>query len=282
MISSISGIELAHNREKMLVNRISARLVALDLHSFEDYYEIVSCGEQHAERQALIDSVATHFTSFFRDEAQFAHVRAEMVRLFSEGQHRVRIWSTACSSGEEPYSLAIVALEAAAQAGVSGVDLRILATDVSQRVLRDAYLGWYPVSSLKKLTALQRTYFEATPSQCPVTGESMFRVNKQLRDSVIFRQINLVDQPLQVPSEIDIIFCRNVLLYFNVDTQKKILTEVTSKLKDNGLIYVGASEQVRSYLPHLDSVRACVFRKPIGSSSRLLVKRAAETMAESV
>ena len=268
LIAAIAGIELAENRERMLVNRISARLVALNLKSFDEYYELLSCDNQQAERQVLIDSVTTHFTSFFRDEGQFEHVRTELVKLFAGGQRKIRIWSTACSSGEEPYSLAIAALEAAVEAGVATHDIRILATDISRRVLKEAYEGWYPVSTLKKLTTSQRTYFEPTSRVCEITGEQMVRVSKQLRDMVIFRRVNLIEHPLQVPSEIDIIFCRNVLLYFNIETQRIILSQVTEKLKERGLIYVGASEQIRAYLPQMECVRACVFRVP--ESSRLL------------
>ncbi len=263
LISSIAGIELAFNREKMFVNRISSRLSALNIKTFEEYYGVVSCDNQRAERQALIDSVTTHFTSFFRDESQFTHVRSELVKLFNSGQRRIRLWSAACSSGEEPYSLAIVALEAAVQAGVENPDIRVLATDISYRVLKDAYSGWFPVASLKKLSAAHRTFFETTSTQCEVTGEPLVRVSKQLRDIVIFRKVNLCKQPLEVPSGIDIIFCRNVLLYFNVEKQKQILCKVADKLNPGGFVYVGASEQVRAYLPHLKSVRACVFRKPI-------------------
>ncbi len=267
LISSIAGIELALNREKMLVNRISSRLTALNIKTFEEYYDFVTCDSQRVERQALIDSVTTHFTSFFRDESQFTHVRSELVKLLASGQRRIRLWSAACSSGEEPYSLAIVALEAAIQAGVENPDIRILATDISHRVLKEAYNGWFPVASLKKLSAAHRTFFETTPTQCEVTGEPLVRVSKQLRDLVIFRKVNLCEQPLQVPSGIDIIFCRNVLLYFNVEKQKEILCKVADKLKPGGFVYVGASEQVRAYLPQLTSVRACVFRKPVDNCS---------------
>lgn len=259
LISDLAGIELAENRMKMLVNRISTRLNALKIGSFEEYYEYVSSDTQGNERQALIEAVTTHYTSFFRDKGQFEHVREELRRTFENGNNKVRIWSSACSSGEEPYSLAIVALEAASLAGVHSPDIRILATDISNQVLRQAYEGWFPISSLRKLTIPQRGYFE--PQQSEINGDAMLRVNKQLRDIVIFRNVNLCDDPLHVPGEIDIIFCRNVLLYFNSKMQQKIIRSVADRLKIGGLLYVGASEQVRSFLHGMKTERESVFRK---------------------
>lgn len=261
LISDLAGIELAKNREKMLVNRISTRLSALNIDSFEEYYEFVSADTEGTERQALIEAITTHYTSFFRDAGQFAHVREELTRSLKERSSKVRIWSAACSSGEEPYSLAIVALEAASLAGVVSPDIRILATDISNQVLRQAYEGWFPVSSLQKLSIPQRSYFEHTSRICESTGETMLRVNKQLRDLVIYRNVNLCEHPLQVPGEIDIIFCRNVLLYFNIKMQQKIIESVAGKLKKGGLLYVGASEQVRGFLRGMETERECVFRK---------------------
>lgn len=259
MISDLAGIELAQNRKKMLVNRISTRLQALNIGSFEEYYDYVSKDTEGSERQALIEAVTTHYTSFFRDTGQFAHVREELKQLFENSCTKVRIWSAACSSGEEPYSLAMIALEAAAVAGVGKPDVRILATDISNQVLRQAYDGWFPISALQKLTISQRAYFE--PQQFKCNGEEMFRVNKQLRDLVIFRQVNLCDHPLLVPGEIDIIFCRNVLLYFNVKMQQQIARSVADRLRVGGLLYVGASEQVRSYLHGMKTERESVFRR---------------------
>lgn len=261
LISDLAGIELASNREMMLVNRISSRLIALKIDSFEDYYDHVSSDLGVYERQALIEVVTTHYTSFFRDAGQFAHAREELARLFQNRQRKVRIWSAACSSGEEAYSLAIVASEAAASAGVRFPDIRILATDISNQILKEAHAGWFPQTSLQKLTVLQRTYFEPTPKPCEVSGLPMLRVNSQIREMMIFRKVNLCEQPLRVPADIDIIFCRNVLLYFNPQMQRRILASVTNKLKSGGLLYVGASEQIRGFLPEMASERACVFRK---------------------
>ncbi len=271
LIAELAGIELAQNRQKMLVNRISTRLHALKIGTFEEYYDYVSSEAAGAERQTLIEAITTHYTSFFRDAAQFAHVREELTRAFKQGQSKVRIWSSACSSGEEPYSLAIVALEAASLAGMTAPDIRILATDISNQVLRQAYDGWFPMSSLRKLTIPQRSYFEHASKRCEVTGESMLRVSKQLRDLVIFRNVNLLEDPLQVPGEIDIIFCRNVLLYFNTKLQQKIIESVAGKLKTGGLLYVGASEQVRSFLQGMETERECVFRKTADTTTTFVL-----------
>ena len=262
LIASLAGIELAENRELMLVNRISARLHELQLKSFEEYYRFVTSANAEAERANLIDSITTHFTSFFRDAGQFNHLRTELVRAFAEGNRKIRLWSAACSSGEEPYSMAIVALEAAAEVGIHDPHIRILASDVSNRILQVAHDGWFAESATKKLTAEQQSYFDSERVTCPTTGNSLVRANRKLRELMIFRNINLCDQPLRVPEEIDVIFCRNVLLYFNVATQKKILNAVTAKMKKGGLLYVGASEQVRPHLPGLEYERVSVFRKP--------------------
>ncbi len=259
LISDLAGIELAQNRKKMLVNRISNRLNALKIGSLEEYYDFVASDAAGSERQALIEAVTTHYTSFFRDQGQFLHVREELRKSFEKGRNKVRIWSAACSSGEEPYSLAIVTLEAASLAGVRKPDIRILATDISNQVLQHAHEGWFPISSLQKVSNPQRGYFET--QQRDIHGEAMVRVSKQLRDLVIFRNVNLCECPLMIPGEIDIIFCRNVLLYFKTCRQQKIVRCVADRLKVGGLLYVGASEQVRGFLGGMEFERESVFRK---------------------
>lgn len=239
----------------MLENRIASRVRQLGLGSYEAYLKKVMAST--SELRLLIDSVTTNFTSFFRDSQQFEHLQKELEARLEPRPKRIRIWSAACSSGEEPYSLAMTAAMAQRESGVTVSPIRILATDISDSVLHKASSGCYSAEKVASIPSRFRDFFE------PLPGEELarFQAKQMLREPLIFRRINLCDSTWDIPDGIDFVFIRNVLLYFDRDTQQAILRRCVQKMKPGGLLYVGACENVRSLVVGVDPVMPSVFRK---------------------
>lgn len=259
LIADKSGIQLSENRNRMLQNRISSRVKQLGLESFQEYFNVVVDDCSGSELRTLIDSVTTNYTSFFRDARQFDILRDSLIALIGEGRRKIRIWSTACSSGEEPYSIAITVREAMDQCEVQNIDVRILATDISMSMLQKTSDGFFSDQAVRMLSAEQQRHF-SRPSEV-ANGSCRFgwQISPRLRKMVMPRMINLCDIPSVIPGDIDFIFCRNVLIYFDVATQRKILRSCMQKLASDGLLFVGACESVRKLIPDAPSVHPSVF-----------------------
>lgn len=268
LISDRCGIQLAENRIQMLQNRISGRVRQLGLGCYRDYLDVVQSERIVGELDALVDAVTTNYTHFFRDAAQFDHVHDRLAEILKRraretgANRRIRIWSAACSTGEEAYTLAITAREAADSVGQSGDDIRVLATDIASSVLNKAAVAQYKESSIARLPKTKQKYFESV-SKPFEAGENEVVVCDEIRKMVIFCRMNLCEPRLRVPDDIDIIFCRNVLLYFHPNMQQQILEGCSSALRPGGLLYVGACESVRHLIPNMKSVRPSVFQSPV-------------------
>lgn len=258
LISGHSGIQLADKHMRMLENRIRRRVQDLGLKSFGDYLLLVRDDQTGRELLTLIDAVTTNFTSFFRDPRQFEHFRGELEKRVAERPERIRIWSAACSTGEEIYTLIMVALRAIGEKTVDET-MRFLATDIAPSVLQQASEGIYRRQQVERIAPEYQEFFEATDD---AEERDLYQVDSSIRERVIFRRLNLCDHQWQVPGEVDFIFLRNVLIYFDVPTQKRILANCASKLRRGGLLYLGASESVRDLIPSLSPVEASVFRRP--------------------
>lgn len=269
LISKNSGIQLSEKHNLMLENRIRSRMQKLQCQGGSDYLAHVQADETGTEMMTLIDAATTNYTSFYRDPEQFRHLQTHLVRIMRRRPRRIRIWSSACSSGEEAYTIAICVAEAAKRANAPISNVRILASDISTSVLKQGSQGIFPRADLTRIPLEQQKYFEEIPTGrtladgSPVeSGSALCRIVQPLRELIIFRRLNLCDPSWQVPDGIDVIFCRNVLIYFDQVTQHRILANLVHKLADGGMLYVGACESVRDQLPSLDPVRPSVLRKP--------------------
>ncbi|MEM9588062.1 MAG: CheR family methyltransferase [Planctomycetota bacterium] len=243
LIARSAGIRLGAEKERMLQNRLSKRLRQLNCPSYEAYLSMVLADRNRIELQELLDAVTTNYTSFFRDRRQFDHLGQYLQRLLTQGRPKLRIWSAACSTGEEAYSIAITARMAMASVS-SHTKVRILATDIATPALEQASQGWYERARVCELKPYERRFFKLLQlGRAPEPSDRM-SVDDKLRKMVIFRRANLCEHPLSVPDDIDVIFCRNVLLYFDTQMQNAIVRECLGKLRPGGLICFGASESV--------------------------------------
>lgn len=254
------GINLTSEKRELVRARLSKMLRHHQLSSYEEYLDQVLAEPSGAGFTIFIDRLSTNLTSFFREQRHFEYLQNSLIpRLLHEaaGTHRIRLrgWSAACSSGEEPYSLAMTLLEALPNA--QRIDLKILASDISTAVLRKASEGRYPVERLAQVPpVLQKKYF--TPVR-DSSGPGLL-ANQELRNMLLFKQLNLTKEwPITTP--LDFIFCRNVLIYFDQPTRQRLITRFHRILKPGGVLFIGHSESLSSIQHKFKSVSPAIYAK---------------------
>jgi len=231
LIYRAAGIALAPAKMDMVYSRLARRIRARELSSFAQYLALVEGGGE--ELEGFINALTTNQTSFFREPHHF-RILAERLAKLPAGRPP-SIWSCASSSGEEPYSIAMTALESARSVP------RILATDIDTGVLARAREGVYPIDQLQQVPAeLQRRFFLRGEG----SNQGMVRVKEELRRLVSFRRLNLKEESWPMRGHFDFIFCRNVMIYFDQPTQKALLRRIASLLRPDGLLFVGHSESL--------------------------------------
>lgn len=228
-----AGINLSATKDQMVYSRLARRLRNLGLCSFTEYFVYLDCHED--EWQQFINALTTNLTSFFRESHHFDMLAAH-VRKHAHEQRVLRIWCSASSTGEEPYSLAMTMIEAL---GVLTPDVSIIASDIDTGVLKTARTGVYPVQRVEQLTFARKKNFFLRGKGAQLGN---VRVRQELQALIEFRQINLLDADWGLAPGLDVIFCRNVMIYFDKPTQSKILERMIKLLRPDGLFFAGHSE----------------------------------------
>ncbi|NRA53907.1 MAG: methyltransferase domain-containing protein [Gammaproteobacteria bacterium] len=230
-----AGISLADHKVDLVYNRLVRRIRALQLSGFPQYLDYIEQSE--GELSHFINAMTTNLTSFYREAHHFEYISTTyLAQLEQAGQRKLRVWSAACSVGEEPYSIAISLLE-------SGIDLsdwqvEIIATDIDTNVLTTAKAAVYPLQRIKGLSLARKRlgFLRGTG-----VNADQVMIKPQLRNWLTFSHCNLMEQ-WPVTEQVDIIFCRNVMIYFDKDTQNKLLARMELLLKPGGLLCIGHSE----------------------------------------
>jgi chemotaxis protein methyltransferase CheR len=236
LIYQRAGISLASGKRDMVYSRLARRLRARQLDCFTDYLELLESGDPQ-EMEAFVNALTTNMTSFFREPHHFRILAEHLAQL--PKKRSVSIWSCASSTGEEPYSIAMTAADALGDWSSA----RILATDIDTNVLAAGRLGVYPVDQALKLPPelLKRHFLRGEG------GNAGFaRARKELRQMVTFKQLNLLDDSWPMRGRFDMIFCRNVMIYFDKATQQAVLKKLAGALHPGGLLFVGHSESFHS------------------------------------
>jgi chemotaxis protein methyltransferase CheR len=257
-----AGITLSESKSTLVYSRLAKRLRALGLATFAEYIDFVSSPRGEEERGAMLNSLTTNVTRFFREPHHFDHLRdkvlAPRLAAVKAGRARMRLWSAGCSTGQEPYSIAITLLSLLPDA--PNHDIKILATDIDTRVLA---------------TGREATYSEELVSAIPPEGRSRWlekdprnpgdwRVGAAARSLVSFKELNLIGQwPVKGP--FDAIFCRNVVIYFDEPTQEKIWSRFAPLLGDEGRLYIGHSERIGGAGVKFISDGLTVYRQQTGA-----------------
>jgi chemotaxis protein methyltransferase CheR len=264
LIYDETGIWLGSSKTALLCGRLFRRLRELEIRSLKEYYGCVSQPQQHEERARLIDAITTNETRFFREPKQFEFLEQRLfARWRTESEHglrpkRLRIWSAGCSSGEEPYTVAMLA--AAHLPTEGGWDFRLLATDISNRVLEKASKGIYPIARSSELpeAMLHRFMLRGTGER---TGE--MKVKNEIQRMIEFRRLNLNEQPNLPEAPFDAIFCRNVLIYFNAASKQRVVNNLVRHLASNGLLFVGHAENLANMTNELRSLESTIYIKDL-------------------
>jgi chemotaxis protein methyltransferase CheR len=257
LVYSQCGINLEPCKKIMLESRLNKRLRALQLTSFEEYLRLVTSKEGAAsELINMIDVVTTNKTDFFREPHHFEFLKEVLVPQFiNSGQRSLKVWSSACSSGEEPYTLAMVLQEFATKE--AGFSYEITASDISATVLQKAAQAIYNADRAADIPEYFKKKYLLKSKDLSLPR---VRIVPQLRDKVEFRNINLMDSDLNVEL-MDVIFCRNVLIYFDRDTQLKVIQNLLKKLKKGGVLFIGHSESLHFFDLPVKQIRPTIFQK---------------------
>ena len=251
LIHRHAGIALGAHKREMVYSRISRRLRQLNLHDFGAYVDRLEAEQGGAERQAFINSLTTNLTSFFREPHHFP----VLARLAGASRQPMTVWCAAASTGEEPYSIAIALCEAL---GTRASGCRIVATDIDTDCLAQAARG---VFRAERVSALSPERLKRFFSRGVGANEGHVRVHQELRDMITFERLNLLDSQWPVTGPLDAIFCRNVMIYFDKATQRRVLDRFAPLLKPHGLLFAGHSESASLVSPEFRSVGQTVYSR---------------------
>jgi Methylase of chemotaxis methyl-accepting proteins len=237
-VYSVAGIALSDAKRTLVVSRLSKILRALGLPSFDAYLDYLERGGSAKDGQDFVNALTTNLTRFYREDHHFEHLRAHVGALMSERPRgsRLRIWSAGCSTGQEPYTIALDLL--AAFPDLRRWDFKILATDIDTAVIARAGQGLYPESELTGLAPERARLFEKN-------GDGTIRIPAAARELVSFKPLNLIG-PWPMKGPFDAIFCRNVAIYFDKPTQGEMFGRFSKMLAPEGFLYIGHSENLGS------------------------------------
>lgn len=253
------GVKLSPIKIVMVNSRLIKRLKASGIYNFPDYIKYVLSpeGKRSGELQCMIDELTTHKTEFFREAEHFDFLKNTVLPEMHQNQSTYfKMWSAGCSTGEEPYTLAMVLHQF--QQLNNGFDFNISASDVSSAVLNKAITAVYKEQTVKEMDqSLVKKYFIPGKNE----QENIFTVSKVLRDKINFSLINLVDHYKFIHNSLDVIFCRNTLIYFEDQAKREVVKKFIAKLKPGGYLFVGLSETVSQYSKDIKQVSPSVYKK---------------------
>lgn len=250
-----SGIELSEHKRELVYSRLTRRLREHGLSTFKSYIDLLGGPKGSVELEHMINALTTNLTSFFREKHHFDHLQNNVLPAIlgdrAGSDRRLRIWSSACSTGEEPYSIAATLLESPFD--WDRIDARILATDLNTDVLKQAAKGHYASAEMVKSPDMCRKYFEQG-------ADGHVEAAPIIKNLISFKQLNLLSQwPMK--GRFDAIFCRNVLIYFDTETKNKLVDRFVDILSPRGWLYLGHSESASGNHPGLELIGQTTYRK---------------------
>ena len=247
MIYKEAGIALGSGKQQLVESRLSKRLRTCNLTSFTEYYRYLNENDRNGEeRLKMINALTTNKTDFFREQHHFDYLKSTVFPMLEQkaretGERKIRIWSAACSTGEEPYTLAMTVLDHFGPTSFHGWDIRILASDVDTDVLNHAQKGVYAADRVSDVPReiLKRHFLKTSKDP-----EAPVQIRPELQELITFRRINFIEPQWPINTYFDIIFCRNVMIYFDEVTQDRLLTRFADQLVPRGHLFIGHSESI--------------------------------------
>lgn len=257
-----AGIALHEGKQTLVEARVGKRLRALDLPDAASYLDFLEADRSGDELVQFLDVITTNFTSFYREPDHFEVLDKALRRCVEQGAGRIRLWSAASSTGEEPYSIALTLLGATEHARV---DARILATDLSTRALARAAEGIYSDKALNTVPpGLRERHF--SPAGRNRQGDAQFQISSEIKRLLLFKRLNLATPPFPMPGPLDAVFCRNVMIYFDRPVRQRLVAAIEGLLKPGGLLFIGHTETLTGLSTGLRTVRPSIYQKPGGST----------------
>ena len=240
LVREHTGISLSAAKRELVYGRLARRLRALGLETFSEYRSMLTSDPHGQEIVEFCNAITTNLTSFFRESHHFDYLREHVLAPLAKGapRQRLRIWSAGCSTGEEPYSIAMTVRESLREVGRH--DIRILATDLDSDVLSRARAGCYVQDRVKGLSAQRMgAFFREQDDE----GSARYAINTELRELITFNQLNLMHQ-LPMKGPFDVIFCRNVVIYFDKETQRDLFRRFAQLQRPGAVLFLGHSESM--------------------------------------
>lgn len=255
LVYDFAGIDLSESKRNLVYNRLAKRIRFLGLDSFKDYLDFVEAqGEE--EFVTLINAITTNLTFFFRENHHFEYLAQTVIPQLlkkNAASKKIRIWSAGCSTGEEPYSIAVVLKETVP----AGWDAKVIATDLDTNVLDTGRAGVYALDRLKGVeqSRVKRWFMKGKGA-----NEGLVRVKPELQEMIKFGQVNLMqDWPIKSP--VDVIFCRNVVIYFDKPTQTRLFNRYADLLAHEGHLFIGHSESLNKVTDRFELLGQTIYRK---------------------
>ncbi len=255
LVYGFAGIDLNESKKNLVYNRLAKRIRFLEMNSFSEYLKYVKA-QGESEFVHLINAITTNLTFFFRENHHFEYLANTIIPSLlqkNQSSKKIRIWSAGCSTGEEPYSIAIVLKEVVP----SDWDARVLATDLDTNVVQTGQDGVYKIDRLKGVSEarVKRWFMKGSGSR-----EGFVKVKPELQQSIDFGQINLMNE-WPIKEAIDVIFCRNVVIYFDKTTQAKLFDRYANLLPDDGHLLVGHSESLYKVTDRFKLLGQTIYQK---------------------
>lgn len=254
LIYDKSGISLSDGKEALVSARVGKRMRALGINDHQEYLRHVMQDDSGQEVVHLLDAISTNVTHFFREPDHFDFLELVVKKWLASGQSRFRIWCAASSTGEEPYTIAMTLLESIDR----NCDTKILATDISTRVLEEGRRGVYQANKLNQVPkVLKERYFDRNPKP----GANTYTAKSVLKNMITFKRLNLSTPPFPMRGPLDMVFCRNVMIYFDSHVRRLLLEEIHRLLKPRGYLIVGHAESLIGFTEGFSSIQPSVYVK---------------------
>jgi chemotaxis protein methyltransferase CheR len=255
LVYEYSGISLKETKEAMVSARIAKRMRVLGINNHQQYLRYLEQDDSGNEMTRFLDVISTNVTSFFRESLHFDFLKDILSNWLVNGKTKIRVWSAAASTGEEALSIAMTIRDAI---GERLCDFKILATDISTNVLAIAQKGLYETPQMHNVPeALRRRFF--VPVKTP--GGAGFQAREELMRNIVYRRLNLSRPPFPMHGQLDIVFCRNVMIYFDEETRKSLVEEIYRQLLPGGYLLTGHAESLSSLKTDFTYIRPTIYQK---------------------
>lgn len=251
------GISLSDQKTTLVKGRLNKRLHHLGLQSFKEYYDYLVSDNSGDELTFFVNAISTNVTSFFRETTQWSWLEGYLPELIaSKKDKKIRIWSAGCSSGEEPYTI-LMFLQTHLP-DFESWDIKILATDISSKVLSHAIAGEYDAKNIEQLS---KNVVTRAFDKLHVEGQIKYKVRPFLKEKVLFRKYNLITDPFFFKNRFDMIFCRNVMIYFDDINRQQLVSRFAQLLPKGSPLFLGSSESLTTHKDTLKLLGSSIYKK---------------------